>query len=72
MTTTASIQRTTFASSEVADLLERVRDLVRLRRVFVSYGVEQADLRTCDAEIDSHRRRIAGLTRTASESLKAA
>lgn len=72
MTNTALIQRTTFATSEVADLLERVRDLVRLRRVFTAYGVEAADLRTCDAEIDRHRRRIARLTRTASEGLRAA
>ena len=72
MTTTASIQRTTFAAAEVGDLLERVRDLVRLRRLFVSYGVEDTDLQACDAEIDRHRRRIAGLTRKASEALKAA
>jgi hypothetical protein len=72
MTTTAITQRNTFAEAEVSDRLERIRDLVRLRNLFVAYKVDDADLRTCDAEIERHRRKIATLTRAAGQALRAA
>lgn len=72
MTTTEITQRSTRTGAEVEDRLDRVRDLVRLRRLFVDFGAEYADLEACDAEIDLQRRRIADLTRYGSEALKAA
>jgi hypothetical protein len=57
---------------EVATGLEHVRDLVCLRRIFAERGATDDELRVCDAEIDRYRRRIARLTRAASEPLKAA
>ena len=60
------------AGAELEDRLDRIRDLVRLRRLFIVFGAKGADIEACNAEIDDQRRRIADLARYGSESLRAA
>ena len=47
--------------SEIANELEHIRDLVRLRAIFERHGVDKVELRGYDAEIERHRRDLAVL-----------
>jgi hypothetical protein len=59
------------AAGELADSLDHVRDLVRLRRIFTEYGATEEELRVCDTEIGQYRSRIASLARAGAKSLAA-